>query len=52
VTLTVPLDSGANRIVIIARDDKDIPAQKVLYIHRRGGEKTAAAVPAPGPPRP
>jgi carboxyl-terminal processing protease len=51
VTVTIPLESGSNRIAIIARDDKDIPAQKVLYIHRRGGESTAAAVPAPAPAR-
>jgi hypothetical protein len=47
VTLTVPLESGPNRIVIVARDDKDIPTQKVLHVHRRGadaGATTAAAV--------
>ena len=43
VTLAVPLESGSNRIVIIARDDKDIPSQKVLYIHRRGADAVAAA---------
>jgi carboxyl-terminal processing protease len=43
VTLTVPLENGSNRIVIVARDDKDIPAQKVLYVHRRGGDAVAAA---------
>lgn len=43
VTLSVPLESGSNRIVIIARDDQDIPAQKVLYIHRRGAAAVAAA---------
>jgi carboxyl-terminal processing protease len=47
LTLTVPLESGSNRIVIIARDDNDIPAQKVLYVHRRGGDdKVAATAPA------
>jgi carboxyl-terminal processing protease len=43
VTLAVPLESGSNRIVIIARDDKDIPAQKVFYIHRRNADAVAAA---------
>jgi carboxyl-terminal processing protease len=46
VTLTVPLEDGSNRIVIIARDDKDIPAQKVFYIHRRDAEAVAAAAAA------
>jgi carboxyl-terminal processing protease len=52
VTLTVPLESGSNRILIIARDDKDIPAQKVLHVHRRGTDAgvTAAAVEAPTRP--
>jgi len=53
VTLTVPLESGSNRIVIIARDDQDIPAQKVLHVHRRGadaGATTAAAVETPARP--
>jgi hypothetical protein len=52
VTLTVPLESGSNRILIIARDDKDIPAQKVLYVHRRGGEAAVAATPAAAPALP
>ncbi len=43
VTLSVPLESGSNRIVVIARDDKDIPAQKVFYIHRRVADAVAAA---------
>jgi len=43
VTLAVPLENGSNRIVIIARDDKDIPAQKVLYIFRRGADAVADA---------
>ena len=43
VTLSVPLENGSNRIVVIARDDKDIPAQKVFYIHRRGADAVAAA---------
>ena len=43
VTLAVPLESGSNRILVIARDDKDIPAQKVFYIHRRGADAVAAA---------
>jgi hypothetical protein len=51
VTITVPLESGSNRVAIIARDDKDIPTQKILYIHRRGGESTAAATQATDPPR-
>ena len=46
LTLTVPLESGSNRIVVIARDDKDIPAQKVLYVHRRSTDAVAAATPA------
>jgi carboxyl-terminal processing protease len=50
VTLTVPLESGSNRILILARDDKDIPTQKVLHVHRRGGETTAAAVETPERP--
>jgi hypothetical protein len=52
VRLTVPLESGSNRIVIVVRDDKDIPAQKVLYIHRRGGDAAVAATPAVTPPLP
>ncbi len=48
VTVTVPLETGSNRVVIVARDDKDIPAQKVLYIHRRGGDDTVAASAADG----
>ncbi len=43
LTLTVPLENGSNRVVIIARDDKDIPAQKVLYVHRRSVEAVAAS---------
>ena len=43
LTLTVPLESGSNRIVVIARDDRDIPAQKIIYVHRRGAEAVAAA---------
>jgi carboxyl-terminal processing protease len=53
VTVTVPLESGSNRIVIIARDDKDIPAQKVLNVHRRGadaGATAAATLEAPARP--
>jgi carboxyl-terminal processing protease len=53
VTLTVPLESGSNRILIIARDDKDIAAQKVLNVHRRGaeaGETAAAAAEIPARP--
>ena len=52
LTLSVPLESGSNRIVIIARDDKDIPAQKVLYIHRRGADAVAAAAAAEKPALP
>ncbi|MHB8835617.1 MAG: S41 family peptidase [Candidatus Methylomirabilia bacterium] len=43
VTLSVPLENGSNRIVVIARDDKDIPAQRVFYVHRRGADAVAAA---------
>ena len=43
ITLSVPLENGSNRIVVIARDDKDIAAQKVFYVHRRGAEAVAAA---------
>jgi len=43
LTLSVPLENGSNRIVVIARDDKDIPAQKVFYIHRRVGDADAVA---------
>ena len=49
VTLAVPLEAGSNRVVIIARDDKDIPSQKVFYIHRRVADAVAAAAPAVQP---
>jgi hypothetical protein len=52
LTLSVPLESGSNRIVIVARDDKDISAQKVLYIHRRGADAVAVAAPAEKPALP
>ena len=52
VTLTVPLENGSNRIVIIARDDKDIPAQKVLYVYRRGADAVADAAAAEKPALP
>ena len=47
LSVSVPLESGSNRIVVIARDDKDIPSQKVLYIHRRGGEGPVTATVKP-----
>jgi carboxyl-terminal processing protease len=46
LTLTVPLENGSNRIVVIARDDKDIAAQKIYYVHRRATDAVAAAAPA------
>lgn len=48
VTLPVALESGSNRIVIIVRDDEDIPAQRVLYVHRRGGPTGPATAAAAG----
>jgi len=35
-------------VLLIARDDKEIPTQKVLWIHRSGGETETAAVPLEG----
>lgn len=32
--LVVPLEKGTNRIVLTARDDKDVVTSKVFYIHR------------------
>ncbi len=47
VTVAVPLEFGSNRIVVFARDDKDLPSQKVLYVHRLGGPgKVAVTTPA------
>jgi hypothetical protein len=52
VKVTVPLEGGSNRIAVVVRDEKDIPAQKVLYVFRRGGEAEVAATPAVGAPQP
>jgi carboxyl-terminal processing protease len=42
VSLSVPLEKGSNRLVIVARDDKEIPSQKVIYVYRKGElDKTA-----------
>jgi len=46
--VTVPLEPGSNRVLVVARDDKEIPAQKVLWIYRRGGESELAAAPREG----
>ncbi|HEY5997924.1 MAG TPA: S41 family peptidase [bacterium] len=52
VTVTVPLEGGSNRIAVVVRDEKDIPAQKVIYVFRRGAQAEVAATPAPGSPQP
>jgi carboxyl-terminal processing protease len=52
VSVAVPLEEGSNRLLIMVRDDKDIPAQKVLYIHRRGGDGTIAASAPAAPAQP
>ena len=49
VTITVPLEGGSNRIAVVARDDQDIAAQKVLYIFRRGAGGEVAATPMDDP---
>ncbi len=35
---SLPLKSGVNVVVVVARRDKELTARKVLYINRRGGE--------------
>ena len=34
VELEIPLEPGSNRLVVFARDQKNIPAQRLFYVHR------------------
>ncbi len=38
VDLDVPLEPGANRVVLVARDDKEIQASRVLFVHRTAAD--------------
>jgi carboxyl-terminal processing protease len=54
VALEMPLEPGANRLVVFARDHKDILAQKVFFIHRadKGDEFSEALTLPPSPWKP
>jgi carboxyl-terminal processing protease len=51
VTLEMPLEPGANRLVVFARDQKDILAQKIFFIHRtdKGDEFSEVLTLPPSP---
>jgi hypothetical protein len=44
IKLQVPLEVGTNRLVIIARDQKNIPAERVFFIHRTADKEEFSEV--------
>jgi hypothetical protein len=50
VKLQIPLEIGTNRIVVIARDQKNIPAERVFFIYRTADkEEFSEVLTAPAP---
>ena len=44
IKMPVPLEIGTNRLVVIARDQKNIPAERVFYIHRTADKEEFSEV--------
>ena len=44
IKLQVPLEIGTNRLVVIARDQKNIPAERVFFIHRTADKEEFSEV--------